>query len=59
MDSEKLRLIKERTRQIERKAAMDEKILRNTNNRTVEDEMAVNDMYLDAITAKLRLLDRI
>jgi len=38
---------------------MDEKILRNARDRTVEDEMAVNDMYLDAITAKLKLLDRI
>jgi hypothetical protein len=38
---------------------MDEKVLRNANDRTVEDEIAVNDMYLEAITAKLKLLDRI
>lgn len=38
---------------------MDEKVLRNARHRTVEEEMAVNDMYLDAITAKLKLLDRI
>lgn len=38
---------------------MDEKILRNCNDKTVEDEIAVNDKYLDVITAKLKLLDRI
>ncbi len=38
---------------------MEEKMLRNTRNRTVEDEMAVNDMYLDIITTKLKLLDKI
>jgi hypothetical protein len=38
---------------------MDEKLLRNGRDKTVEDEMAVNDMYLEAITAKLKLLDRI
>lgn len=38
---------------------MDEQILRVTNDRDIDNEMAVNDMYLDAITAKLKLLDRI
>jgi hypothetical protein len=38
---------------------MDEKVLRNNRDHTIEEEMAVNDMYLDAITAKLKLLDRI
>lgn len=28
-------------------------------NKSIEDEIAVNDMYLDAVTAKLKLLDRI
>lgn len=38
----------------------DELVLKVGRDRTkVEDEMAVNDMYLDAITAKLKLLDRI
>lgn len=59
IDSEKVRMIKDRAKQLERKAEMDERILRNANDKTVEDEMAVNDMYLDAITAKLKLLDRI
>ena len=38
---------------------MNEKVLRNAPDRRIEDEIAVNDMYLDAITAKLKLLDRI
>ena len=38
---------------------MDEKILRNCRNRTIEDEIAVNDKYIDVITAKLKLLDKI
>lgn len=38
---------------------MDEKVLRNDSKRRVEDEMAVNDMYLDVVAAKLKLLDRI
>lgn len=59
LDSERLKIIKNKAYQIERKAAMDEKVLRNNRDRTIDDEMAVNDMYLDAITAKLKLLDRI
>lgn len=59
IDSEKLRVIKEKARQLEKKAAMDEKVLRNANDKTIDDELAVNDMYLEAITAKLKLLDRI
>jgi hypothetical protein len=38
---------------------MEEKLLKHSTGRKVEDEMAVNDMYLDVITAKLKLLDRI
>lgn len=38
---------------------MDEKVLRNNKDTTIEDEIAVNDKYLDVITAKLKLLDRI
>jgi hypothetical protein len=51
--------VRAKAKQLETRAAMDEKVLRNNNSRTVEEEMAVNDMYLDAITAKLKLLDRI
>lgn len=38
---------------------MEEKVLRNKNDQNVEDEIAVNDLYIDVITAKLKLLDRI
>ena len=38
---------------------MDEKIVRNDVHKTIDDELAVNDMYLDVITAKLKILDRI
>ena len=38
---------------------MDEKKLKYTDDKTIDEEIAVNDMYLDAITAKLKLLDRI
>lgn len=59
VDSAQLKLIKDRAKLIERKAMMEEKVLRNMKDKTVEDEMAVNELYLDAITAKLKLLDRI
>jgi hypothetical protein len=43
---------------------MDEKLVRNINQDSsnmanVEKTIAVNDMYLDAIHAKLKLLDQI
>lgn len=38
---------------------MDEKLVKYANNKTIDDEIAVSDMYLEAITAKLKLLDRI
>jgi hypothetical protein len=34
-------------------------LLHGGNTTGVDKEMEVNDMYLDAITAKLRLLDKI
>jgi hypothetical protein len=33
--------------------------MKHTGNSGVDKEMEVNDMYLDAITAKLKLLDKI
>jgi hypothetical protein len=33
--------------------------MKHTGNQGVDKEMEVNDMYLDAITAKLKLLDKI
>lgn len=59
IDAEKLSMIKKMAKDLEKKAERDELVLRNTDDRTVEDEMAVNDLYMEAITAKLRLLDKI
>lgn len=49
---------------MEEKAKMDEKLIRNNprsgdpgNN--IEKAIAVNDMYLEAIQAKLKILDQI
>lgn len=48
---------------MEERARMDEKLIRNNgrgnNSGVVERSIAVNDMYLEAIQAKLRLLDQI
>lgn len=49
---------------MEERAKMDEKLIRNTvrggdPTEGVEKSIAVNDMYLEAIQAKLRLLDNI
>ena len=59
IDAEKLSMIKKMAKDLEKKAERDEQVLRNTSDRTVEDEMAVNDLYMEVITAKLRLLDKI
>ena len=52
-------MVKNKAKYLERKVEMEEKVLRNNRTKTVEEEMAVNDMYLDIITAKLKLLDKI
>jgi hypothetical protein len=49
---------------MEERAKMDEKLARVIDSdkhmaRSVEKTIAVNDMYLEAIQAKLKLLDRI
>ena len=59
IDYETLTMVKNKAQYLERKVQMEEKVLRNNRTKTVEEEMAVNDMYLDIITAKLKLLDRI
>ena len=38
---------------------MGEKILRNAKTNSIDAEIAINDKYIDVITAKLKLLDRI
>ena len=52
-------MVKNKAKFLERKVEMEEKLLRNNRTKTVEEEMAVYDMYLDIITAKLKLLDKI
>eukprot|EP00350_Pseudokeronopsis_sp_OXSARD2_P008311 CAMPEP_0170555608 /NCGR_PEP_ID=MMETSP0211-20121228/13495_1 /TAXON_ID=311385 /ORGANISM="Pseudokeronopsis sp., Strain OXSARD2" /LENGTH=52 /DNA_ID=CAMNT_0010865551 /DNA_START=535 /DNA_END=690 /DNA_ORIENTATION=- len=49
--------IKRKAEQIEQKALMDEKLLRleqGNGKVEVEKTMAVNDMYIEAISAKLK-----
>jgi len=48
-----------RARQMEQRAEMDEKLMRNNlgADQDVEKTIAVNDMYLEAIQTKLKLLD--
>lgn len=63
-DYEKLEEIKRRAAWMEERAEMDEKLLRNNMRDgdhfdSVEKTIAVNDMYLEAIQAKLKLLDDI
>lgn len=59
IDYETLNMMKNKARYLETKVEREEIVLRNNHQKTVEDEMAVNDMYLDIITAKLKLLDKI
>lgn len=69
-DYEKLNIIKKRAEKMEERARMEEKLMKvGINSSThassmvghshVEKTIAVNDMYIEAITAKLRLLDQI
>lgn len=46
---------------MEQKAKMEEDLIRigGSNGGQVEKTIAVNDMYIDAITAKLKILDQI
>lgn len=60
---ERLDQVRMRAQLLEDKAMQDEKLIRNTRNtdahENVERSMAVNDMYMEAIQAKLKLLDHI
>lgn len=58
-DFQRLEQIKIRARQMEQRAEMDEKLMRNNMGaeQDVEKTIAVNDMYLEAIQTKLKLLD--
>lgn len=57
---QKLEIIKGRAEEVEKKAMRDEKLMRmngGDNGLDFEKAIAVNDMYIEAITAKLRILD--
>lgn len=61
---QRLEQIKMRAQLLEEKAKLDEKILRNDRrkgepNDNVEKTLQVNELYLGAIQAKLKILDQI
>ncbi len=58
---EKLDAVRRRAEIMEEKARMDEMLIRNDkgHSETVDKTIAVNDMYIEAITAKLKILDQI
>lgn len=58
---DRLEEIRKRAMLIEQRAQMDEKLIRNAGdaNATVDRSIAINDMYLEAIQAKLKILDHI
>lgn len=56
---DRLNVVRQHAQILEEKAKRDEKILIHAGNLGVDKEMEVNDMYLDAISAKLRLLDKL
>eukprot|EP00347_Sterkiella_histriomuscorum_P008518 403344795 len=63
-DQERLNEIRKRAMHMEERAKMDEKLIRNSikggdPSIHVEKTIAVNDMYLEAIQAKLKILDQI
>ena len=43
-------------KRLEDKAEQDEKLTKLTKNKPLEEEFAINDMYLEAVNAKLRML---
>ncbi len=56
---DRLHVVRQHAHFLESKAKRDEFVMKHTGNSGVDKEMEVNDMYLDAITAKLKLLDKI
>jgi len=61
-EKDRLELVHKRAKEIEQKAEMEERVIRNHRKgggEGLESEFAVNDMYIDAITAKLKVLDKI
>lgn len=64
-DVEKLEMVKKRAEAMEEKALRDEKLVKTTGVESkdgrvaIEKTIAVNDMYIEAIQAKLQLLEQI
>lgn len=56
---DRLHVVRQHAHNLEKKAQRDELVLMHAGNLGVDREMEVNDMYLDAISAKLKLLDKI
>jgi len=62
---EKLEIVRKRAEAFEEKALRDEKLMKSTNMESVDGKaaiqktIAVNDMYIEAIQAKLQLLEKI
>lgn len=59
MDYNKLNIVRQKAHQLEEKAQRDELVLMHAGDMGIDREMEVNDMYLDAISAKLKLLGKI
>jgi hypothetical protein len=55
---DRLNVVRQHAQILEQKAKRDELVLLHAGNTGVDREMEVNDMYLDAISAKLKLLDK-
>lgn len=64
-DAEKYSLVKIRTDQLEQRAEQEERVLQVLGNiganseREVNRAIEVNDMYIESIKAKLKMLDQI
>ena len=58
-EKEKYEMIKEKAKAIEEDAKRREKILAVRSQNSVDDTIEVNDMLIDAIKAKLSILDDI
>jgi len=56
-ESEKLEYVRRRAEIMEKQALRDEALIKAGVVDDIEKNIAVNDKYIDAITAKLRILD--
>jgi len=60
-DADRFNLVKLKTEAIEKKAQHEEKLLqaRGDDEANVDRTIEVNDMYIESIKAKLKMLDKI